>query len=117
MAVMKKSLLNKVLLILIAFIVYSVSSIFSKLASQHEFLSLPYVLFFCGVVASLGIYALLWQKVLAFMQLNKAFLCKSITIIFILAISVFLFGEQVSMNNLIGAGLIISGLVVLAWKK
>ena len=51
------------------------------------------------------------------MQLNKAFLCKSITIIFILAISVFLFGEQVSMNNLIGAGLIISGLVVLAWKK
>ena len=117
MAVMKKTLLNKVLLIVIAFIVYSVSTIFSKLASQREFLSLPYILFICGVVASLGIYAVLWQKVLAFMQLNKAFLCKSITIFFILAISVFLFGEQVSMNNMIGTGCIISGLVVLAWKK
>lgn len=114
---MNKSSVGKILIILLAFVVYSCSSIFSKLASQHKFLSFKYLFFLACVVCALGIYAILWQKVLSYMELNKAFLCKSITILFILAFSVLLFGETLTINNLIGATFIIGGLVILAWKR
>lgn len=114
---MNKLTAGKVLIILLAFVIYSCSSIFSKFASLHEFLSLPYLGFFACVVVALGIYAILWQKVLSYMELNKAFLCKSITILFILAFSVILFDETLTINNLIGAAFIICGLVILAWKR
>lgn len=108
---------RKILLLLLAFVVYSGTGVFTKLASLHSFLSLPYLLFFGCVIATLGLYAVLWQKVLAFMPLNKAFLCKSICIVFTLALSYGLFGEHITRNNILGAFCIILGLVVLSWKK
>ena len=108
---------RKILLLLLAFVIYSGTGVFSKLASQHSFLSLPYILFFGCVIATLGLYAVLWQKVLTFMPLNKAFLCKSICIVFTLALSYGLFDEHITRNNILGAICIILGLVVLSWKK
>lgn len=105
------------LLLLFSFLVYSGTGVFSKLASQTSFLSIQYILFFCGVIASLGLYAVLWQKILSFMPLNKAFLCKSICIVFTLGISYGLFSEQITCNNIIGVFFIIGGLMVLAWRK
>lgn len=108
---------RNVFLLLFSFLVYSGTGVFSKLASQHSFLSLPYILFFGCVIATLGLYAVLWQKVLTFMPLNKAFLCKSICIVFTLALSYGLFDEHITRNNILGAICIILGLVVLSWKK
>ena len=80
-------------------------------------MSINYILFLGAVVAALGIYAMLWQKVLAVMPLSRAFLYKSITIVIALLICHFLFDESISINNIIGAGIIISGIVVLSWKE
>lgn len=104
-------------LLLFSFLVYSCTGIFSKLASRHAFLSILYILYFCCVVAALGLYAVLWQRVLSFMPLNKAFLCKSICIVFTLGISYWMFSETITLNNILGASIIVLGLVVLAWKK
>ncbi len=114
---MKNIMVKKVLIATLAFIVYACSSIFSKFASLHDFLSLPYLFFLGLVVLMLGLYALLWQKVLSMIELNRAFLYKSSTILMILSASVFVFGENISRNNIVGALFIISGLVVLSWKK
>lgn len=65
-------------------------------------------------MVALGLYAVLWQKVLSFMPLNKAFLCKSICIVFTLGISYWMFAENITLNNILGAIIIILGLVVLA---
>ena len=108
---------HKFSLIILSFLVYSCTGIFSKLASQHAFLSIPYILYFGCVVGTLGLYAVLWQKVLSFMPLNKAFLCKSICIVFTLCISYWMFAETITLNNIFGAIIIILGLIVLAWKK
>ena len=114
---MKSTTVHHIVLLLGAFIVYSCTSLFSKSASMHPFLSVPYVLNFGGMLCCMGVYAILWQKVLGFMALNKAFLFKSMTIVMILGFCYFLFGETITMNNIIGTAFIISGLVVLAWKK
>jgi len=114
---MKRLSLGKFFLLLIAFLIYSSSTILSKYASQYDFVSLPYILYFGGVLLALGIYAVLWQKILSFMQLNKAFLCKSITIIFILVFSYFFFEETITVNNIVGILIIITGLLILAWEN
>ena len=111
-----QSLLFKGLLLFAAFLLYSCEGIFSKLASTQELLSANYITYFICVLAALGAYAILWQKALEHIPLNKAFVCKSMTILLLLAISYFVFDEQVSMNNIIGALFIILGIIVLAWK-
>lgn len=107
----------RLLLLLSSFFVYSLSAVLSKYASQSEFLSSYYLLFFGGVVVSLGIYAVLWQKVLAFMPLNKAFLCKSATIVIILSLSSILFDEVVTLSNVVGSCFILLGLALMAWNR
>lgn len=113
----RQPLVHKAMIMLLAFTLYVISGVFSKMASQHPFLSLPYVGCFCCVVISLGLYAIFWQKILSSMPLNKAFLSKSITIVMVLVVSAYLFGEIVSIKNIIGTSFIIFGLVVLIWRK
>lgn len=114
---MKGFTIERTFLLLTAFLIYSCTGISSKLASRHAFLSISYILYFGCVVGTLGLYAVLWQKVLSFMPLNKAFLCKSICIVFTLCISYWMFAETITFNNILGASIIVLGLVVLAWKK
>ncbi len=113
----ESSLLVKSLFLLIAFLFYSCEGIFGKIASQYPFLGLRYIFFFSCVIISLGIFAILWQKVLEIVPLSKAFLCKSITIVFILAVSHFAFDESITLNNIVGIFFIIGGITLLAWKK
>ena len=67
---MRQLSLKNITTVLFAFIVYSCSTIFCKYASLYEFLSFAYILFLGGAVILLGVYAVLWQKVLSFMELN-----------------------------------------------
>lgn len=105
------------ILIVLTFFIYSLSGIFSKLASQQEPMSIAYIGSFAGAIAVLGLYAILWQKVLSFMPLNKAFLFKSVTLILGLLVAHFVFSEAITTYNIIGALFIISGIVVLSCKK
>lgn len=105
------------LFLLLTFSIYSCSSIFSKLASLSSVFSFDYLLCLGVIVLALFVYAILWQKVLSIIPLNKAFLCKSVTIVMIMAASALFFKETITTNNIIGSVFIILGLVVLAWKK
>lgn len=107
----------KVLFVAVTFIVYSSCSFFSKSAALSDFLSLGYILNVCGVVGALALYAVLWQKLLTWMPLNRAFLLKSSTIIIILMISHFFYGEAITVFNVLGALLIIAGIITLSWTK
>lgn len=112
-----KSKKKVVLLIVSTFLVYSLSGVFSKFASQYAFLSFGFALSFIGVISALGIYAIFWQRVLCVMELNKAFLMKSVSILFTLFFSFFIFDETITVKNIIGSAFIMFGLGVLAWKR
>lgn len=109
--------MKKILLIILVFLIYSLSMVFLKLTSQEEFMGINYMFFFACVIITMLLYAILWQKVLTYMPLNKLFLCKSSTILIILAVSSFIFDEKINLNNILGSILILSGLITLAWKK
>ncbi len=108
--------ISQVLLLLLAFVVYSCESVFVKLASNFQIFSIEYLLFFGLAIAVLGIYAVLWQIVLKQMPLSLAFNSKSITVVIILLFAYFLFGEEITIKNIIGSSLIISGIVLMPHK-
>lgn len=109
--------IKRIILVAITFVIFSGTGICSKLASMHPFLSMPYLIYFSCVIFLLALYAVLWQKVLNFMSLSRAYLFKSVTILFALTYSHFLFSEIITKTNIIGALLIIGGITLLAKKS
>ena len=97
--------------------VYSSAAFFSKLASGCDFLSLPYICCLAGVVIVLGIYAVLWQMALKCVPLNQAYLFRSLGVVFGLAIAYFAFHESISWQNLLGASIVLCGLIILLSEK
>lgn len=77
-------------------------------------LSWPYLLFIMGAFAVMGIYALLWQQVIARMPLSTAYMFKGTSLIFVLLFSVLLFGEGITWTNITGSLIIIAGIMLYA---
>ena len=95
-------------------LIYACTYICMKKASGFEFLSSSYVLWTLGAVAIMGVYALLWQQVLAKTPLSTAYMFKGTSLIFVLLLSALLFGEGITMKNIIGSAIIISGIILYA---
>lgn len=77
-------------------------------------MSWPYLFWIAGAIGVMGVYALLWQQVIARMPLSTAYLFKGTSLIFVLLFSALLFGEAITTNNLIGSAIIIAGIVLYA---
>lgn len=105
--------LRQILMIVLACFIYAGSSIFSKLAANAFGVSAQFVGLLMGVILCLGLYAVLWQKILAAVPLGVAYLSKSLTIVLVLLCSCLVFGEVITLNNILGTGLILLGLINL----
>ena len=68
----------------------------------------------CFGLRVLGVYALLWQQVIVRMPISTAYMFKGTSLIFVLLFSVLLFGEAITLNNVIGAVIIIAGIILFA---
>ena len=93
---------------------YACVSIFTKYASQQEFMSWNYMFCLIGAVGVMGLYAVLWQQILKRIELSLAYMFKGTSLIFVMLLAHVLFGEQITWNNVVGAIIIISGIVLFA---
>lgn len=103
-------------LMYISFFIYSLSGICSKLAAGQDFLSVWYVLCFCGIVAVLGVYAILWQQVLKRIPLSVAMANKPVALVLSLVWAFLLFGEVFTAKTIIGVAIILAGIVIIGVK-
>jgi len=115
--IQRNSKIINYLFLLIAFIIFSLSGAFLKLASREEFATYSFFIYFSLTICIVGIYAILWQIILKKVPLAIAFMSKSITIVFALLIAHFIFEETITINNIIGSFIIISGIIYLNWNK
>lgn len=95
-------------------LVYACTSIFTKMASQQEPMSFPYLLWIAGAVGVMGGYAMLWQQVISRMPLSTAYMFKGTSLVFVLLFSALLFGEAITLNNVVGSAIILAGIVLFA---
>ena len=90
------------------FFIYTTSGVFSKLASQREFLSPGYIAFLACTVGVLGIYAVLWQQIIKRMDVSLAYIFKGTGVVFGLLLAHFVFSEAITTTNMVGAAIIYS---------
>lgn len=93
---------------------YACVGICTKMASLQTSASWPYFLWFGGAVAIIGLYAVLWQQVLRRIDLSTAYMFKGTALIFTMLIAALLFGETITVPNIIGSAIIITGITLLA---
>ena len=107
----KTSRLPWVLLLVLhaAVCLYTVSGIAAKLASGYPFLSWGFILCYGGEVLVLGLYAVVWQQIIKRMDISVAYANRSVAIFWSMLWAFLLFDEQITVQNLIGAGLIFIG--------
>ena len=101
------------LLLFGTFFIYSISGIFAKFAALQ--VTIVKTFFFIAIeFIVLVFYALVWQQVLKKFQLTIAMSCKGVTLLYALCWSVFIFHETLTIWNIIGAILVIIGIMVVA---
>ena len=95
-------------------LLYACVGICTKMAAMSEPLSWPYLLWFIGAVGIIGAYAVLWQQVLRRVELSTAYMFKGTTLIFTMLIAALFFGESITIMNIIGSVIIVTGITLLA---
>lgn len=94
--------------------VYSLSSVCAKLASGFEFMSFGFIGCYAVMIALLGVYAVGWQQIIKRLPLTYAYANKAVTVLWGIVWGVLLFREQVSALKLLGAAVVLAGVVLFS---
>lgn len=97
----------------IMLMIFSLGEVCSKLASQQEFLSFRFILFYGLLLLSLFLYAVCWQQVLKVMPLTTAYANKSVIIIWGMVWGAIIFNEVITLKMIIGALIIMAGVYLM----
>lgn len=95
-------------------LLYACVTLFTKYAAQQEFLSLAYCIGLAGALGVMGLYAICWQQVLRRIELSTAYMFKGTSLIFVMLLAWMIFDETITGMNVIGAAVIILGIVLYA---
>ncbi|SOC03761.1 DMT family transporter [Pseudobutyrivibrio ruminis] len=110
---MKKDTIKWFAILHVIILIFSVNSICSKFASQNQFLSPKWILFYGIVICILGFYAIAWQQVLKHLPLITTYANKAATTIWGLIWGFVVFGEQITLQKVIGAIVVIIGVYLV----
>ena len=114
---MRKSDLKNVLLLHLNILIFSFTGVFSKCAAnsvnQNGIFDIRTVLWGGLMLLNCGIYAVFWQQVLKRFDVHVAYAHRAMYNIWSLLWAVLIFSEQITIGNLIGTVLIISGILVM----
>lgn len=95
------------------FILYSFSTVFSKLAAGKSFLSFEFIALYGIMLLILGIYAILWQQILKKFELGVAYANKAVVVVLGIVWGRLFFDERININKIAGAILIIVGVYLV----
>ena len=111
---MKKNNLASFLLMHAGFLIYSFYTVLGKIAAKYDFLSLHFCIFYCILILILFIYAIVWQQVLKVIPLSFATANKASTIVWGMFWSFLFFQEDITLKKIVGAVIIIIGIILLS---
>ena len=84
----------------------------SKIASGKKILSGEFCLYYGFIIILLGFYAIGWQQIIKRLPLTLAYSNRAVTVIWGMIWGFFFFGEKVTIGKVIGAALVVFGVVL-----
>ncbi|MBQ2801081.1 MAG: EamA family transporter [Lachnospiraceae bacterium] len=112
-----KSKISSMIFLHLTFFIYSLASVLSKRAGVEDVLSIKFLFFYGMVLVILMLYAVLWQQNLKRIPLVTAYANKAVTVIWGMIWGVLLWHEKISIKNIIGAVIIMLGVVLIATEE
>ncbi len=109
---MKASLRDYALLHLLL-LFYSLGGICSKLAGREPLLSLRFVLLYGGMLLILLVYVVGWQQIIKHMPITTAYSNKAVGLLWSTLWGVLLFQERLTLRMVIGAIVVLCGVVMV----
>lgn len=101
----------------IMLMIYSMSGIASKKAAEVPLLSAKFCVYYGIVIFLLIFYAIGWQQVIKKLPLTTAFANKAVTVVWGVIWGVLFFGENITIGKIVGALLVVVGVVVYAYAE
>lgn len=98
----------------ILLMVYSLSSVCSKLASGEEVMSFRFMVLYGIIILLLGIYAVFWQQIIKIMPLTVAYANRAITVFWGMLWGLLIFQEKITVGKAVGAALVVAGIILFA---
>lgn len=117
---MKKKKREFVILMLnltIAVVIFSLCSVFAKIASGYPLLSWKFIFYYGIAMAMTLVSAIIWQLCLKKIDIVTAYMYKATSQIWYLVWSVVLFKEHITIGNIVGSLLILCGISLLMEDK
>lgn len=99
------------------FLLLVFSAVFSKTASEHDFLSFYFLFFYGCSIFTLFIYAFFWQKILLYFDLSTAYLNRAVVIIWTILIGALMWHEPLTIKKIVAAICIIIGIYFISTKE
>lgn len=100
-----------------AVLIYSFSSVMSKLASAYPFFSFKMVICYGTSIGLLGVYAILWQQFMKKVELSVAYANRSMNLLWSMVWSVLLFHETMTVKNVLGVILVLIGTIFISMPQ
>lgn len=109
-----KSNFKRYLLLHILLLVFSLSSVCSKLAAGAEVMSFRFIVLYGMVIMLLGLYAIFWQQIIKNMPLTAAYANRAVTVFWGMVWGLLIFKEKITPGKAAGAALVIAGIILFA---
>ncbi|WP_379970344.1 EamA family transporter [Ectobacillus sp. sgz5001026] len=97
----------------LTFFLYSLIMLYMKWSSTVSLGSIYFFLAYFVLLFFLFLYAVIWQQVIAQFEISKAYSHRGVIIIWTIVWSALFFHEHIVWNQIIGAAVIIFGIVVV----
>ena len=109
----KKSFIKNIIILQVIILIYTLSTVTAKFASNEEFLSLKFILFYVLEIFILGVYAILWQQIIKKFEISVAYANRAMSLLWSIVWAIVFFGEQITLKNVIGVIIVIIGTIIV----
>lgn len=113
----KMEKLKTIIKLQVVVLVYTMASIFAKLASGEAFFSMKFILFTGLELFILFLYALLWQQVIKKTELSVAYANREMYLLWSLLWAVIFFQNEITVANVVGCLLVIAGTLLMTGEE
>ena len=106
-----------ILILQAVIVIYTLSSVVAKYATDKELFSFNFFLFYGLEVFILGIYALLWQQMIKKFDLSIAYANRAMALLWSALWAIILFHDSLSGKQVLGIIFVILGTIVVNLNK
>src|SRR5574344_311184 len=104
-----KNVIRNVILLQLIIMIYTFSTVVSKMASGRKFLSMQFIAFYALEIFILGVYAILWQQIIKHFQISVAYANRAVGLLWSMIWAVVFFHDQITVKNIIGVLIVVIG--------